>query len=367
MAAADQVHDDGRSTLIETTAEAPTVDRGGDRGLRRRRLLVALVLVLAAFVVLLGVLVLLVQAWLSGDDDRQPEIPGAAPTSESSPTPEPSPTPTPTPTPTTTPATPPTVLWSGSFDPPDDSSWQEEAGVVVASRTNTEVVEEGPEGRDDVLKITFEEDSRWGADYRHSFEAMGVEPRTEVYFSYDIYFEPGFEFIGDGKFGGLAGISEDTDPLETSAGGDYDEDSFSVRAMWREDRSVVMYLYARHGNGKDIDDRRNYGYGITSRFRNPDGSTEDVLEAGRWYRIEHRVVLNTPGVDDGIYEMWIDGHKGVSVDDVQYRTDEYPDLRINQVMSAYFFGGGSDEFPTRDNVAYTDDWALTDGWRGMGP
>jgi hypothetical protein len=281
------------------------------------------------------------------------------------------------------------VLWSESFSPPgsddpdDDPSgagepgggtpedgsaarapWEERSGVVVASRTGAEVVEEGPEGREGVLEVPFESGSRWGIDYRHSFEALGIEPREEVRYAYDVYFPEDFEFLGDGKFGGLAGTTEGLDPLETSSGGDYDERSFSVRAMWREDRSVVMYLYARHGAGRDIDDPDNFGFGITVPFTKPDGSTDDVIVPGTWQRVEHRVTLNTPGEDDGTYEMWIDGHRGVQVTDVQYRTEEYPDIRVDQVFTAWFFGGGADQFPTRENVAWTDEWVLSAPSRG---
>ncbi|WP_155855348.1 polysaccharide lyase [Actinotalea ferrariae] len=307
---------------------------------------------------LLGLVVAVVIGRVADVELRQADDGGASTRSAPRPAPE-------------VPATPPVTLWSESFRAAEgddtDESWEDRSGVVAASRTNAEVVPEGPSGRDHVLRITFEEDSRWGADYRHAFDAMGVEPQEEVHFSYDVYFEPEFEFIGDGKMGGLAGIRDGMDPLDTSAGGSYDESSFSVRAMWREDRSVVMYLYARHGNGKDIDDRGNYGYGITKRFVQHDGTAAGVLEQGRWHRIEHRVVLNTPGENDGLYEMWIDGYKGISVDDIQYRTADHEELRINQVMTAYFFGGGEDQFPTRENVAFTDEWALTDGYRGPTP
>lgn len=258
------------------------------------------------------------------------------------------------------------VLWSGSFAPAPGSTWEQEAGVTEASRTSADVVEVGPQGRDRVLRIAFgEDDSRWGMDYRHDFEAMGLSGQEEVYFSYDAYFAPDFEFIGDGKFGGLAGVAPGVEPLSASAGGDYDDDSFSVRAMWREDRSVVMYLYARHADGKDIEDRANYGYGIVEEFRNPDGSTAAAIEPGTWHRIEHRVVMNTPGENDGVYEMWIDGHRGISVTDVQYRTADHPELRVNNLFSAWFFGGDRSQFPTRVSEAYTDEWALTSSHRGV--
>lgn len=254
---------------------------------------------------------------------------------------------------------PPEVLWAGSFDPPPGTTWQEEAGVVVESRANASVVPEGPRGREDVLRIDFEAGSRWGLDYRHSFAEMGVEPREEVWFSYDVLFPADFEFRGDGKMGGLAGSIDGVEPLEVSAGGDYEPRSFSVRAMWKRDRGVVMYLYAAHAAGREFDDPAHYGYGIPVRFVAEDGSESDVFQPGVWHRVEHRVVMNTPGRDDGVYELWIDGHRGVAVDDVRYRTEEHPGLKVDQVFSAWFFGGGEDQFPTRDNTLWTDDWVLS--------
>lgn len=248
------------------------------------------------------------------------------------------------------------MLWSTSFT---DESWAEDAGVVVRSRDDTRVVAQGPDGRDGVLEITFGRGgSRWGFDFRHDVTALGLRPLEDVWFAYDVYLAPDFEFRGDGKLGGLAGITAGVDPLDTSAGGTYDPRSFSVRAMWREDRSLVMYLYARHGNGRDIDDPANYGFGIVAPFVAADGRVAGVLEPGRWHRIEHHVRMNTPGQADGVYEMVLDGHLGISLSDVEYRTAEHPDLRVNELFSSWFFGGDESQFPTRVNVAWTDDWVL---------
>jgi hypothetical protein len=247
------------------------------------------------------------------------------------------------------------VLWSGEFT----SGWEEQFGVRVANRTNAEVVDRGPAGRADALRITFgEDDERWGIDYRHDLSDLGLPGLEAARFAYDVYFPEDFEFIGDGKFGGVAGITDGLEPLETSAGGTYDERSFSVRAMWKEDRGVVMYLYARQAAGRDFDDPEHFGYGIPERFVGPDGRTEDILTPGRWHRVEHRVTLNTPGQPDGRYELWIDGHRGVAVDDVEYRTSAHPDLHLNLLMTTWFFGGSQDEYPTRVNEAYTARWEL---------
>jgi hypothetical protein len=323
--------------------EAPPADRHAASGPDRRG--PAIVGVLAA--VLLGLV--LVVWWSASDEDGPPGAPTEAPSE-----------PAPESTPDSGSASDPEVLWVGDFG--GDQPWQESFGVAAASRENAQVVDEGPDGRQDVLEISFgdTDDVRWGIDYRLSFAALGLEEREAVRFSYDVYFAEDFEFIGDGKLGGLAGLTDELDPLETSSGGDYDERSFSVRAMWKEDRGVVMYLYARHANGRDFHDPAHFGYGIPVRFQDADGAESGIFTPGTWHRVEHRVRLNTPGQNDGAYELWIDGHRGVHVDDVQYRTEAHPELRINQVIATWFFGGGQDQFPTRRNVAYTDDWMLTD-------
>jgi hypothetical protein len=306
-------------------------------------------------IVLVALLVVAVVWSTSGPDPGdEAEPPGV---SEEPDVPEPDePSPAPDPDEPESAPSEPDVLWTGDFD---SSDWEEHFGVVESGTTNTQVLEEGPDGRDNVLEISFGEDGeRWGMDYRHAFDELAIPELEVVHFSYDVYFPWGFEFIGDGKLGGLAGLADGVDPFDVSSGGNYDERSFSVRAMWKEDRGVVMYLYARQAAGRDFWDPQHYGFGIAESFVGPDGGTSDIFTPGQWHRIEHRVQMNTPGVPDGVYELWVDGHRGVHIEDVEYRTADQPDLRVNHLMSTWFFGGGSDQFPTRRNQAYTDNWVL---------
>jgi hypothetical protein len=249
------------------------------------------------------------------------------------------------------------TLWVADFA---EGAWPDDFGVVAANHANARIVPQAPDGRPDVLRIVFGEDGqRWGTDHRHDLEALGVPEQDALVFAYDVYFPEDFEFIGDGKMGGLAGISDRQGASDASSGGSYDERSFSVRAMWKADRGLVMYLYARSAAGRDFDDPEHYGFGIAERFVKADGTSEGVLTPGAWHRIEHRVVLNTPGERDGVYELSVDGHVGVSLDDVEYRTHTAPDLRVNQVLTSWFFGGGSEQYPTRRNEAFTTDWVLS--------
>lgn len=255
------------------------------------------------------------------------------------------------------------VLWSTDFTPGD--RWQQDAGVVAAGHVDARVRASGPGGRADALELTFGRNgSRWGMDVRSSFEALELERRDEVWFSYDVWFEDGFEFRGDGKLGGLAGGVPGLDPFDVSSGGEYDERSFSVRTVWTEDRGLAMYLYALHGAGKQISDRDNYGFAIVEPFRAADGATVGVLETGRWHRVEHHVRLNTPGRRDGSYELWLDGHRGVAIHDVEYRAAGRDDILIDQLFMSWFFGGGREDFPTRRSTAWTDDWVLSEALLG---
>lgn len=261
---------------------------------------------------------------------------------------------------------PTVVLWSTDFSPAE--TWRQDAGVVAASNVDARVQAAAPDNRTDALEMTFGRDgSRWGMDVRSSFEALGLERRDQVWFSYDVWFEEGFEFRGDGKLGGLAGAVPGLDPFAVSSGGSFDERSFSVRAVWTRDRGLVMYLYAPHAAGKEISDRQNYGFAIVEPFRDAQGDTTGVLQTGRWHRVEHHVRLNTPGRRDGTYELWLDGHRGIALDDVEYRAAGRDDLLIDQLFMSWFFGGPQEDFPSRRSTAWTDDWVLSESVLGVRP
>ena len=61
--------------------------------------------------------------------------------------------------------------------------------------------------------------------------------------------------------------------------------------------------------------------------------------------IEVHYKMNTPGVEDGLFEGWLynsdypDGVRGAYHDDVQYRDADHPDLAINQLLQAHYYGG----------------------------
>lgn len=249
------------------------------------------------------------------------------------------------------------LLWKSTLG--DAGGWDESTNQSATGPHNARVTT-GPCSTNGALQILFgEQGSRWGLDQRHSFQRLGVAPRDNVYFSYDVYFSEEFEFKGDGKMGGLGGIVPGGNPFAISSGGRYDARSFSARATWKRDRGLEAYLYVREADGRVIYGDGAGGYGLGERFVGPSGQTEDLLIPGTWHRIEHRVVLNTPGRADGGYELWLNGHRGVRLSDVEYRSREYPELQVSHLLSSWFFGGDASQYPTRISSAFTRNWALT--------
>ena len=55
------------------------------------------------------------------------------------------------------------------------------------------------------------------------------------------------------------------------------------------------------------------------------------LRAGRWYDVRYRIALNTPGLQDGVFEAWVDGEKIIEYLDVNYR-GRYTAFGVNQFM-----------------------------------
>lgn len=66
-----------------------------------------------------------------------------------------------------------------------------------------------------------------------------------------------------------------------------------------------------------------------------------TLSQDRWYCIEGRIGLNTPGANDGSVETWVDGVRAYQRDDIQFRRAEEPNLDIRTFWLNIYFGGSS--------------------------
>lgn len=172
-------------------------------------------------------------------------------------------------------------------------------------------------------------------------------PKTyeELYIAYDIRFAQGFDFVRGGKLPGLCGSDVNLAPnTGCNTGGGYPSgyDGWSARGMWREDGILENYVY--HAS------QRNF-YG-NDEFWNVSATP------GVWHRVQHRVVLNTPGLKNGILEAWFDGTKVLSLQNLEYRKTNT--IGINLFYFSTFFGGNDASWaPSTDQIMNFDNFVLS--------
>jgi hypothetical protein len=78
------------------------------------------------------------------------------------------------------------------------------------------------------------------------------------------------------------------------------------------------------------------------------------LQQGRWYCIEGRVRLNTPGQNNGVLEGWVNGQKRFSQTGIQFRRSGEQDIRIRHMWHNVYFGG---DWPTPNRLSLIIDQA----------
>lgn len=180
------------------------------------------------------------------------------------------------------------------------------------------------------------------------FPFSGGQKLEEAYFRFRVKFDTGFQFARTGKLPGLAGGSQ---PGGGGAPGGCS--GFSARQTWDTEFlsspgvGASAYLYY-HDQPAFWGDRHNYA---------PNGD-ESFIVPGQWYCFEQRVKMNTPNVDDGEYEVWVNGDQAVLLTDVNWRT--CAQLQIDGVMFSSFFGGNAAEDASPQNqFACFDDFHVS--------
>jgi hypothetical protein len=203
-----------------------------------------------------------------------------------------------------------------------------------------------------MVDITVDADSRYNkvvrgffpqgtlliAEHGFFWDSPLVKQENELYFSYDIKFKPGFDWVKGGKLPGILGGKFVTGKIPTTT------DGFSARMMWKEDGKLVFYVY--HQDQPII-------YGSTYVWENC------ALTSGKWYNITIRVVLNTitngVAAKNGILEGFVDGKLMFQKKDVRFRSLE--SIKLDRMRVAAFFGGN-----TEDWACTNDEWIDTDNY-----
>lgn len=159
----------------------------------------------------------------------------------------------------------------------------------------------------------------------------------ELYFSYNIYFEDGFDWKLGGKLPGL-GVMPDFEGFN----GPKENDGSICMMMWQADGKIKWYNYFH----EDFDYKYGRGPVIPAAFT-----------TGRWFNITIRLVNSSPWAKDGLCEVFFDGILNHQMRNI--RTREEADKYINVLRMNTFQGGGDKSYaPSVSKNMWIDDMEL---------
>ncbi|WRT67512.1 uncharacterized protein IL334_004484 [Kwoniella shivajii] len=240
------------------------------------------------------------------------------------------------------------AVLNGSPKDLSDISSQSLDGSVVSSWDNTI----------NSLRVTYPAGSmnpgnnpRGGSTfYAHPVNMRKVHNAT---LEYSVFFPSDFDFVKGGKLPGLYGGHSGC------AGGVDARDCFSTRMMWRENGHGELYLYApRHRQTQRLCSSPPYSdcstpYGLSI------GRGSWTFQRGAWTDIRQDVWLNTPGKNDGGFNIWINGKLVVQADDVFYR-DSAETCLASMGNNAISYSGAMpfkrESSPQEVDTFITEDW-----------
>src|SRR5882757_687111 len=141
---------------------------------------------------------------------------------------------------------------------------------------------------------------------------------------YYVRFQPGFQFVKGGKLPGLFGG-------DAGSGGHHEAAGFSTRFMWRAGGAGEIYAY--------LPTEKGYGASLgRGRWR---------FTTGNWIRIAQRVVLNSPGRNDGTITVWMNGRTVFTQGGLNYRTTDR--VHVDGLFFSTFFGGSDESWASPSN------------------
>ncbi|GAA6028396.1 hypothetical protein JCM8097_007011 [Rhodosporidiobolus ruineniae] len=142
---------------------------------------------------------------------------------------------------------------------------------------------------------------------------LNLSTAKNVTFSYSVFFPADFDFVKGGKLPGLYGGKEGC------SGGDDAEDCWSTRTMWRTDGKGELYLYApRDGQPEALCETPPLTYCDTT-YGMSIGRGAWNFTRGGWTTVRQTVKLNTPGIADGAFRIFVNDALVLSSDAVLFR------------------------------------------------
>ncbi|GAB3036238.1 DNRLRE domain-containing protein [Bowmanella dokdonensis] len=209
------------------------------------------------------------------------------------------------------------------------------------------------EGRSAVARFTPDKNLALNLDYYFA-KHHGNEPE-EAYVRYYLKLAEGADISGGGKLPGFGGTynkagwgGRPNDGYQGwSARGAFMGTIDNPQSPFHGHMPIGSYLY-------EAIDERKYGRVL------PWGHPLAALAPGRWVCIEQHLKLNTPGQNDGLLEVWIDGVKILIRDQLIFR--HTTELKIEKIWFNFYFGGV--EKPKRAFDMYLDNIVIASQYIG---
>ncbi|KDQ59754.1 polysaccharide lyase family 14 protein [Jaapia argillacea MUCL 33604] len=142
---------------------------------------------------------------------------------------------------------------------------------------------------------------------------LNLSAAESVTLAYSVFFPMAFDWVLAGKLPGLYGGHA------TCSGGDDALNCFSTRMMWRKDGMGELYLYAPRTKQTDSFCHTPPQSYCDSSYGMSIGRGSFVFLPGHWTTIKQTVTLNTPGKQDGVFILEVNGKLIMSHSDVYYR------------------------------------------------
>ncbi|WP_153886236.1 polysaccharide lyase [Aliiglaciecola lipolytica] len=188
----------------------------------------------------------------------------------------------------------------------------------------------GQPGKSVNMRFLTSQNLAGNLDYYFAQHA-GKEPE-EAFFRYYSMLAPGAKVSGGGKLPGFSGTYNkagwggrpNNGENGWSARGAFYHSISSKSPEWGGQLPIGSYLYEANTGSK-------YGKSI------PWGHEMSTMQPGRWYAIEQQIKLNTPGLKDGVFKVWIDGVLIYERNNMYFR--DTPQMKIEKVWLNYYFGG----------------------------
>lgn len=174
------------------------------------------------------------------------------------------------------------------------------------------------------------------------FDKLESDATDEAVMEYKMKFSNGFQFTLGGKLPGLSGGTAPRGCNADKTGG------FSARQMWQRRGQMISYLYWPESD---------FRCGSTWYWLDENGDNL-TMDTNRWYKIRQHIKLNTPGVRNGILEVFVDDVVVFRKTNIMYR-ETGDTFKIDNAYWTTYVGGSTQNFaPTQNQYIWFDDFKV---------